>query len=233
MEPPCLADELSDRRQRTAGAGYTPAGASMGEDSNIGIAEALSDHREHRAAEPSQRPWQRLAVIIEAAFLAIVAIATAWSGYQAAKWDGRQAELYGEASTIRIQADELVTIGGQQRLLDVSTFNTWIQARNEGRERLAALYVSRFSPEFKVAFDAWLETKPRRLGRASCPNTTMPRCRRASRRTSAPAVSLTKAPRRADSPTTTFGPPSCSPPCSSYSRRHIASGYAPRGSDYS
>src|ERR671923_756044 len=160
MEPPCLADELSDRRQRTAGAGYTPAGASMGEDSNIGIAEALSDHREHRAAEPSQRPWQRLAVIIEAAFLAIVAIATAWSGYQAAKWDGRQAELYGDASTIRIDADQQLTLGGQQRLLDVSTFNTWIEARAQGRQELAALYERRFSPEFKVAFDAWLATRP-------------------------------------------------------------------------
>src|ERR671924_904425 len=160
MEPPCLADELSDRRQRTAGCGDTPAGASMGEDSNIGIAEALSDHREHRAAEPSQRPWQRLAVIIEAAFLAIVAVATAWSGYQAAKWDGRQAELYGEASTIRIRADQLLTLGGQQRLLDVSTFNTWIEADSQGNEELAALYERRFSPEFKIAFDAWLATDP-------------------------------------------------------------------------
>jgi hypothetical protein len=71
-----------------------------------------------------------------------------------------QAELYGEASALRIEGDQLVTLGGQRRLLDVSTFNTWIEARNEGREGLAALYERRFSPEFKVAFDAWLETRP-------------------------------------------------------------------------
>jgi len=95
-----------------------------------------------------------------ALLLAIVAVATAWSCYQAARWDGRQAELYGEASTIRIDADQQLTLGGQQRLLDVSTFNTWIEARNEGRTELAALYERRFSPEFKVAFDAWLATRP-------------------------------------------------------------------------
>jgi predicted dehydrogenase len=98
--------------------------------------------------------------ILEALLLAIVAVATAWSGYQAARWDGRQAELYGEASTIRIDTDQQLTLGGQQRLLDVSTFNTWIEARNEGRTELAALYERRFSPEFKAAVDAWLATRP-------------------------------------------------------------------------
>jgi hypothetical protein len=50
--------------------------------------------------------------------------------------------------------------GGQQRLQDVSMFNTWIVARETGDRRLADLYVRRFSPEFKSAFDAWLKTKP-------------------------------------------------------------------------
>ena len=131
----------------------------MAEGSNIEIARALGDS-EQRRADVSRAPWENLLEIAEAFLLAIVAVATAWSGYQAAKWDGQQAELYGEASTIRIEADELVTLGGQQRLLDVSTFNTWIQATNEGHEELAALYVRRFSPEFKTAFDAWLKTNP-------------------------------------------------------------------------
>ena len=54
----------------------------------------------------------------------------------------------------------MTTLGGQRRLLDVSTFNTWIQSKSAGRARLAALYVRRFSPEYKIAFDAWLATKP-------------------------------------------------------------------------
>jgi hypothetical protein len=51
--------------------------------------------------------------IVEAFLLAVVAIATAWGGYQAARWDGRQAELYGRSSTIRKEADQALTLGGQ------------------------------------------------------------------------------------------------------------------------
>jgi hypothetical protein len=128
------------------------------ESSNIEIAHKLTEHRD---AESAKKSWQDLVVeILEAVLLGVVAVATAWSAYNAAKWDGHSAELYGRASTLRVEADELVTLGGQQRLLDVSTFNTWIQARNEGNQKLAALYVRRFSTEFKVAFDAWLKTNP-------------------------------------------------------------------------
>ena len=107
-----------------------------------------------------QRRRRELGEIVEVVILAIVAVATAWSGYQAARWDGRQALLYGESTTMRIEADEAVTLGGQQRLLDVSTFNTWIEARAQGQDQIADLYVERFSPEFRVAFDAWLRTRP-------------------------------------------------------------------------
>jgi hypothetical protein len=128
------------------------------ESSNIEIAHRLTEHQD---AESAKRSWQDVVIeILEAVLLGVVAVATAWSAYHAAKWDGREAELYAQASTLRIEANELDTLGGQQRLLDVSTFNTWIEARYEGRDELAALYVRRFSNEFKVAFDAWLKTNP-------------------------------------------------------------------------
>jgi len=131
----------------------------MPEDLNIEIAGGLAE-----AGNPEPQPdkvrWERLVEILEAAVLAVVAVATAWSGYQAARWDGQQAELYGEASTMRVEADQLLTLGGQQKLLDVTTFNTWIQARAEGQKDLEALYERRFSPEFKVAFDAWIAADP-------------------------------------------------------------------------
>src|SRR5262245_10202309 len=117
----------------------------MPEDLNAEIAGGLAE-----AANPEPQPdrlrWERFVEICEAIVLATVAVATAWSGYQAARWDGRQAERYGTASAIRIQADEQLTLGGQQKLLDVATFNTWVQAREEGRAALAALYIRRFSP---------------------------------------------------------------------------------------
>jgi hypothetical protein len=130
----------------------------MPEDLNTEIAENLA--AEDGLASTARTRSDLIVEIAEAILLGIVAIATAWSGYQAARWDGRQAELYGRASTTRNQADQSLTLGGQQRLLDISTFNTWIEATSEGRDELAALYERRFSPEFKVAFDAWIALDP-------------------------------------------------------------------------
>src|SRR5512132_2729953 len=133
----------------------------MQDDLNIEIAGTLAEGEGKDAEARSPKPgWEEVVEILEAFLLAFVAIATAWSGYQAARWDGHEAELYAQASTIRVGADQTLTLGGQQRLLDVTTFNTWIEARFEGRTELVALYERRFSPEYKVAFDAWLETDP-------------------------------------------------------------------------
>ena len=129
----------------------------MAEAKNVEIAHELS-----KAASPGrqQRPWEEILEIVEAIFLALVAIATAWSGYQAARWDGRQALLYQEASKDRFHADAASTLGGQRLLLDALTFNNWLQARSAGQGRLEDLFIRRFSPEFEVAFEAWLKTHP-------------------------------------------------------------------------
>lgn len=129
----------------------------MSEDMNVEAAYSLS---ERGAAEKKRRRPREVGEIFEVIILAIVAVATAWSGYQAAKWDGREAFLYGESTRIRVEASEAATLGGQQRLADISTFNTWIVAYAEGKDEIAHLYVDRFSPGYKVAFDAWLATRP-------------------------------------------------------------------------
>jgi hypothetical protein len=131
----------------------------MPEDLNAEVAGALADARD-RSTDSRGSPWERRVEILEAVVLAVVAVATAWSGYQAARWDGRQAELYASASTTRVEADQQLTLGGQQKLLDVTTFNTWIEAKKNHQLDLAALYERRFSPEFKVAFDAWIAADP-------------------------------------------------------------------------
>ena len=63
-----------------------------------------------------ERAWDRgsLVEIGEAILLALVAVATAWTGYQAARWDGDSAKLYGTSSRIRIEATQADTRGGQE-----------------------------------------------------------------------------------------------------------------------
>ncbi len=121
--------------------------------SNIEVAHHLSEpkgpSREHEMLE-----------IAEAVVLAIVAIATAWSGYQAALWDGEQAKLYAESSKLRIQAEGASTTADQERLYNAATVVEWLKAEAHGDTKLSGLFQRRFLPEFRPAFEAWQKTDP-------------------------------------------------------------------------
>ncbi len=119
---------------------------------NIEIAHHLSEHKESVGFE--------LLEVAEALLLAIVAIATAWSGYQAALWDGHQSELYGEASKLRIQAEGAATFANQERLYNASTVVEWLIAEAHHDTKLADLFERRLLPEFRPAFEAWKKTDP-------------------------------------------------------------------------
>jgi hypothetical protein len=108
-----------------------------------------------------QRPrWETFIEIAEVTVLAIVAIATAWSGYQATQWGGQQTVLYGQASSARFQADALSTLGGQQLVADASMFTAWLVARQAGDAELQGQLVRRFSSDYAKAFQEWLQTDP-------------------------------------------------------------------------
>jgi hypothetical protein len=92
--------------------------------------------------------------------LSLTTLATAWSGYQAARWSGEQSQLYARASATRIAAQRQATTAGQLRIDDLLYFNGWLDAREAGDTRLAAIYERRFRPEFVPAYRAWLAQKP-------------------------------------------------------------------------
>lgn len=127
-----------------------------GGGSNIEVAHHLS-HSHHAA--PASKSYEVME-IVEAIVLAVVAITTAWSGYQAALWTGHQSELYGVASKLRIQAQGTETAANQERLYNASTVAEWLRAESEGNRKLADLFERRFLPEFRPAFQAWKNTDP-------------------------------------------------------------------------
>jgi hypothetical protein len=129
------------------------------ESSNIEIAHRVHEGGEHDHGTHRRR--HEVAIEIGEAFLlALVPIATAWSGYQSARWDGRSARLYGDSSRIRINATQNTTRGGQEQLYDATTFNFWLQARLTKQAKLARDFEKRFRPEYRPAFRAWLATDP-------------------------------------------------------------------------
>src|SRR5580765_4015581 len=111
----------------------------MPESSNIEIAHHVHESGEHHHA-PGRRRHEIAIEIGEALLLALVAVATAWSGYQSALWDGREAKLYGVASHLRFQANALDTRGGQEQVYDSTTLNSWLSAKFTGNEKLARFY---------------------------------------------------------------------------------------------
>ena len=131
----------------------------MPESSNIEIAHHVHESGEHHHA-PGRRRHEIAIEIGEAFLLALVAVATAWSGYQSALWDGRSTKLYGTSSRIRIAATQNTTRGGQEQLYDATTFNFWLQAKLTRNAKLALGYQKRFRPEYRPAFRAWLATDP-------------------------------------------------------------------------
>jgi len=126
-------------------------------------AEVAGHLREHGArgsgAGPSRRRVESVE-ILEAVLLALVALATALSGYQAARWDGESARAYAESSRLRSESVEKHLEANQILAYDASTFNAWLQAYTAGDKELQTILEERFTGEYKVAFEAWLARDP-------------------------------------------------------------------------
>ncbi len=125
---------------------------------SIEVAHKLNEDSKHTAHHPSRTV--EILEIVEAIVLALVAVTTAWSGYQAAQWDGRQDELYEQSTRLRVEAQGLQTRGDQERVYDALTFGDWLKASASGEQKIAQLFERRFRPEFRVAFEAWKKTRP-------------------------------------------------------------------------
>jgi hypothetical protein len=135
------------------------------------VAHTIAHQHGHKSA--GEKRAERIE-ILEAILLAIVAVATAWSGYQTARWDGDQAHLYGLATKERAAENRASTLSGQQRLYDTSTFGFWLQQKQSGDDEGAALFERRFRPEYRVAFKAWIRTDPFHNPRAPAGPLLMP-----------------------------------------------------------
>ena len=92
--------------------------------------------------------------------LAVAAVATAWSSYQATRWNGEQATAASQTNGIRIDAARAQGQAQAETEVDVALFIQWVDADATGEEELADFYASRFRDEFQPAFDAWLATDP-------------------------------------------------------------------------
>jgi hypothetical protein len=101
--------------------------------------------------------WIELAVTL---ILIFAAVATSWSGYQAARWHGEQAAGTNRTAAIRFEAARAAARADAETEVDVATFIAWLDADRTGQDDLADIIEARFRPEFRTAYDAWIATQP-------------------------------------------------------------------------
>ena len=107
--------------------------------------ESARPSRQHSAAH------ELVAVIL----LALVAVLTAWCGFQSTKWGGDSSVAFSEASAARIEASDYESEARDARMVDITVFTQWVIAGADDDVTLADYIQERFSPELAVAFDAW------------------------------------------------------------------------------
>ena len=111
----------------------------------------------NRSGDDSHFDWVD---ITGAALLALATVATAWSGYQASRWNGEQAKAASRANATRIESARAAGLANAQTQIDVATFIAWVDAYAHDDERLTDFYSKRFRAEFKPAVEAWAATRP-------------------------------------------------------------------------
>ena len=89
------------------------------------------------------RDWLELVATV---LLALAAVATAWSGYQANRWNGEQAKAAGRDQRVRIEAARAQGLAEAQTQIDVATFIQWVDAYAAGRDRARRLLLSASAP---------------------------------------------------------------------------------------
>ena len=104
-----------------------------------------------------RRDWVEIGATV---LLAVAAVATAWSSYEATRWNGEQAKTTGKVNKTRIEAARAAAPPHAQQQVDVATFMQWVDSYARGDAKLVSFYQERFRPEFRPAFNAWIATKP-------------------------------------------------------------------------
>ena len=125
-----------------------------------------------------QRDWVEISATV---LLAFAAVATAWSSYQATRWNGEQAKTSGSVNKTRIEAARASGLANAQQQVDVATFMQWVDSYARGEGKLMKFYRDRFREEFSPAFNAWVATKPLKTEGAPLTPFAMPQYRLAAK----------------------------------------------------
>lgn len=121
------------------------------------VGREIGQHARHPVGRSRH---DRALSIGEAVLLSIVTIVAAYSGFSAAKWGTESSLALAQAATTRTKANRSFQESVTFRAADAASFNAWFTAYIAGDENAMEVAERRFRPEYRVAFEAWLETDP-------------------------------------------------------------------------
>ena len=96
--------------------------------------------------------WIELAATI---LLSLATIVAAWSAYQSTRWGGVQTSSYSASAAKRTLATQYNGQYAAQLQIDVITWLSYLEHRQDGDEIGASFLRERLRAEFAPAFDAW------------------------------------------------------------------------------
>lgn len=118
-------------------------------------------HRISTLASIRAKSWDDWLDIVAVVLLTTGSLLTAWNGYQSARWGGVQSTAYSEASSTRVRASDAATSGYLDTIIDVQTFNHWVDAYTSNDTMLMTFLERQFSDRLAPAVDAWKATSPK------------------------------------------------------------------------
>jgi hypothetical protein len=124
----------------------------------LSVTEVGREVAKHAAEH--QHAHDRIISIAEAILLSVVTLLAAYSGYEAAKWSTESHLELTKASVTHTRASQAFQESLTLRSADATTFNAWFGAYLAKDAHGMAVAERRFRPQYRVAFDAWLATKP-------------------------------------------------------------------------
>jgi hypothetical protein len=114
------------------------------------------------AGSPNREPQEKKRWVepVVALLMAFATLSTAWCSFQSAAWTRKSNRLMNEFNALERKAGLQTMQGMQQATIHTAMFMQMLAAQEAGNEKLANLYVQRFPPDVRKAYDAWLAQKP-------------------------------------------------------------------------
>lgn len=108
------------------------------------------------AMTPAERRGTRIIEVIAVVLLGIATIGSAWCGYQASRWNGREGELARDASNAETEGARLFGLATQTVSYDASVIAQYAQAYSADNERLMAFFrATLVRPGLEPILDEW------------------------------------------------------------------------------